>query len=121
MTSNLEQAAANLLNAINNPSPRPPIAPAMHREMAQDELGLHCTHYGDRHIDVASVHAILEVAEQLRIANLFTLAASSFPDADSIGADYEEATAAATRDGQRQKHFNQHISAYCLILHVTGF
>ena len=97
MTNNLEQAAANLLNAINNPSPRPPIAPAMHREMAQDELGMHSAYREGRHVGAATVHALLEIAEQLRIANLFTLAASSFPDADAIGADYEEATAAATR------------------------
>lgn len=70
---------------------------ATHREAALDELGVHFSHYEDRHVEAATVHAILEVAEQLRIANLFTLAASSFPDADAIGADYEEATAAATR------------------------
>lgn len=97
MTSNLEQAAANLLNAINNPSPRSSIAATTCREAALDELGVHFSRHEDRHIEAATVHAILEVAEQLRIANLFTLAASSFPDADAIGADYEEATAAATR------------------------
>lgn len=74
MTSNLEQAAANLLNAINNPSPRPPIAPAMHREMAQDELNVHFNHHENRHVDAATVHALLEIAEQLRLANLIALA-----------------------------------------------
>ena len=97
MTNNLEQAAANLLNAVNNPSPRPPIAPATYREAALNELGVHFAHHEDRHVDATTVHALLEIAEQLRLANLFTLAASSFPDADIIGADYEEATAAATR------------------------
>lgn len=74
MISNSEQAAANLLNAINNPSPRPPIAPAMHREMAQDELGMHSAYHEDRHVDAATVHALLEIAEQLRLANLIALA-----------------------------------------------
>lgn len=97
MTSNLEQAAANLLNAINNPSPRPLAAATTCREAALDELNVHFNHREDRHVDAATVHALLEIAEQLRLANLFTLAASSFPDADVIGADYEEATAAATR------------------------
>ena len=97
MISNSEQAAANLLNAINNPSPRPRLLAPTHREAALDEFGVHFSHHEDRHIEAATVHAILEVAEQLRLANLFTLAASSFPDADAIGADYEEATAAATR------------------------
>ena len=41
MTSNPERAAANLLNAINNPSPRPPIAAVTCREAALDELGAH--------------------------------------------------------------------------------
>lgn len=97
MTSNLEQAAANLLNAVNNPSPRPLAAATTCREAALDELNVHFNHHEGRHVDAATVHALLEIAEQLRIANLFTLAASSFPDADAIGADYEEATAAATR------------------------
>ena len=74
MTNNLEQAAANLLSAINNPSPRPPIAPAMHREMAQDELGMYSAHHRDRHVGAATVHALLEIAEQLRLANLIALA-----------------------------------------------
>lgn len=97
MTSNLEQAAANLLNAVNNPSPRPLAAATTCREAALDELNVHFNHHEGRHVDAATVHALLEIAEQLRLANLFTLAASSFPDADVIGADYEEATAAATR------------------------
>lgn len=96
MTSNLEQAAANLLDAINNPSPRPLSAAATCREAALDELDVHFNHHEDRHVEAATVHALLEIAEQLRIANLFTLAASSFPDADAIGADYEEVTATAT-------------------------
>lgn len=96
MTSNSEQAAANLLNAINNPSPRPLTAAVTCREAALGELNVHFNRHEGRHVEAATVHALLEIAEQLRIANLFTLAASSFPDADAIGADHEEATAAAT-------------------------
>ena len=88
MTNNLEQVAANLLNAINNPTPRPPIAPALHREMAQDELGIHFAHHGDRHVSAATVHALLEIAEQLRIHNLIALAQVQLPpenvDADDL-------------------------------------
>ena len=81
----------------STPNPRPLTAATAHREAALDELNVHFAHHEDRHVEAATVHALLEIAEQLRIANLFTLAASSFPDADAIGADYEEATAAATR------------------------
>jgi len=88
MTSNLEQAAANLLNAINNLSPRSPIAPAMHREMAQDELGMHSAYHEGRHVGAATVHALLEIAEQLRLANLIALAQVQLPpenvDADDL-------------------------------------
>lgn len=88
MTNNLEQAAANLLNAINDPSPRPPIAPAMHREMAQDELGMHSAYPEGRHVGAATVHALLEIAEQLRLANLIALAQVQLPpenvDADDL-------------------------------------
>lgn len=56
------------------PNPRSPIAPAMHREMVQDELDLHFNHHEDRHVDAATVHALLEIAEQLRLANLIALA-----------------------------------------------
>lgn len=86
MTNNLEQAAANLLSAINNPSPRSLTAVAMHREMAQDELGLHCARYGDRHIDVGAVHALLEIGEQLRLANLIALAQVQLPS-ENVDAD----------------------------------
>ena len=86
MTSNLEQAAANLLSAINNPSPRPPIAPAMHREMAQDELGMYSAHHRDRHVGAATVHALLEIAEQLRLANLIALAQMQ-PPPENVDAD----------------------------------
>ena len=74
MTSNLEQAATNLLNAINNPSPRPLTAVAMHRDMAQNELGVHSAYQEGRHVGAATVHALLEIAEQLRLANLIALA-----------------------------------------------
>lgn len=74
MTSNLEQAAANLLNAINNPSSRPPIAAATCHEAALDELNAHFTHHEDRRVEAATVHALLEIAEQLRIHNLIALA-----------------------------------------------
>lgn len=88
MTSNLEQAAANLLNAINNPSPRPPSAAATCREAALDELNVHFTHHEDRHVDAATVHALLEIAEQLRLANLIALAQVQLPpenvDADDL-------------------------------------
>ncbi len=88
MTNNLEQAAANLLNALNSPSPRPPIAPAMHREMAQDELGMHSAYPEGRHVGAATVHALLEIAEQLRLANLIALAQVQLPpenvDADDL-------------------------------------
>ena len=88
MTSNPEQAAANLLNAINNLSPRSPIAPAMHREMAQDELGMHSAYHEGRHVGAATVHALLEIAEQLRLANLIALAQVQLPpenvDADDL-------------------------------------
>ena len=80
MTSNLEQAAANLLNAINNPSPRPLTAAATCREAALDELKVHFAHHEDRHVDAATVHALLEIAEQLRIANLLTLARGSLSE-----------------------------------------
>ena len=77
MTSNLEQAAANLLNAVNNPSP-----------MAQDELGMHSAHQEGRHVGAATVHALLEIAEQLRLANLIALAQVQLPpenvDADDL-------------------------------------
>ena len=88
MTSNLEQAAANLLNAINNPSPRSLTAVAMHREMAQNELGVHSAYQEGRHVGAATVHALLEIAEQLRIANLIALAQVQLPpenvDADDL-------------------------------------
>lgn len=88
MTSNLEQAAANLLNAINNPSPRQSITPATHRKAAQDELDMQLAPYETRHVDAASVHAILEVAEQLRIHNFIALAQVQLPpenvDADDL-------------------------------------
>lgn len=74
MTSNLEQAAANLLNAINNPSPRPLTAAVTCREAALDELKVHFNHHENRHVDAATVHALLEIAEQLRIHNLIALA-----------------------------------------------
>ena len=73
MTNNLEQAAANLLNALNNPSPRPLAAATTCREAALDEPNVHFNHHEDRHVDAATVHALLEIAEQLRIANLLTL------------------------------------------------
>lgn len=96
MTSNLEQAAANLLNAINNPSSRPPIAATTCREAALDELNAHFTHHEDRHVEAATVHALLEIAEQLRIANLFTLASGALPEHIPCEPDYTDVQATAT-------------------------
>ena len=88
MTSNLEQAAANLLNAINNPSPRSLTAVAMHRDMAQNELGVHSAYQEGRHVGAATVHALLEIGEQLRLAHLIALAQVQIPpenvDADDL-------------------------------------
>lgn len=86
MTNNLEQAAANLLSAINNPSPRSLTAVAMHREMAQDELGMHSARHEGRHVDAATAHALLEIGEQLRIANLIALAQVQLPS-ENVDAD----------------------------------
>nr|DAS94704.1 MAG TPA: hypothetical protein [Caudoviricetes sp.] len=86
MTSNLEQAAANLLNTINNPSPRSLTAVAMHRDMAQNELGVHSAYHENRHVDAATVHALLEIAEQLRLANLIALAQVQ-PPPENVDAD----------------------------------
>ena len=96
MTSNLEQAAANLLNAINNPSPRPPIAAATCREAALDELKVHFNHHESRHVDAATVHAILEVAEQLRLANLIALARGALPENVPCEPDYTDVRERAT-------------------------
>ena len=86
MTSNLEQAAANLLNAINNPSPRPLTAAVTCREVALDELKVHFNHHENRHVDAATVHALLELAEQLRIHNLIALAQVQLPS-ENVDAD----------------------------------
>lgn len=67
--------------------PRHPATPT-HRKTALDELDLHCARYGDRHIDVGAVHALLEIGEQLRLANLIALAQVQLPpenvDADDL-------------------------------------
>lgn len=88
MTSNSEQAAANLLNAINNPSPRPLTAAVTCREAALGELNVHFNRHEGRHVDAAAVHALLEIAEQLRLANLIALAQVQLPpenvDADDL-------------------------------------
>lgn len=86
MTSNLEQAAANLLNALNNPSPRPLAAATTCREAALDELNVHFNHHEGRHVDAATVHALLEIAEQLRLANLIALAQMQ-PPPENVDAD----------------------------------
>lgn len=86
MTSNLEQAVANLLNAINNPSPRSLTAVAMHRDMAQNELGVHSAYQEGRHVGAATVHALLEIGEQLRLANLIALAQVQLPS-ENVDAD----------------------------------
>lgn len=70
------------------PTPRPPLLAPTHREAALDELGVHFAHHEDRHLEAATVHAILEVAEQLRIHNLIALAQVQLPpenvDADDL-------------------------------------
>ena len=96
MTSNLEQAAANLLNAVNNPSPRPLTAAATCREAALDELNVHFNRHEDRHVDAATVHAILEVAEQLCIHNLIALASGALPEHIPCEPDYTDVQATAT-------------------------
>ena len=88
MTSNLEQAAANLLNAVNSPSSRPLTAAVTCREAALDELNAHFNRHAGRHVGAATVHALLEIAEQLRLANLIALAQVQLPpenvDADDL-------------------------------------
>ena len=96
MTSNLEQAAANLLNAINNPSPRPLTAATTCREAALDELNVHFNHHEDRHADAATVHALLEIAEQLRLANLIALARGALPEHVPCEPDYTDVQERAT-------------------------
>lgn len=90
MTSNSEQAAANLLNAINNPSPRPLAAAVTCREAALGELNVHFNRHEDRHLEAATVHAILEVAEQLRLANLISLARGALPESIPCEPDYTD-------------------------------
>ena len=96
MTSNLEQAATSLLNAINNPTPRPLSAAVTCREAALDELNVHFSHHENRHVGAATVHAILEVAEQLRIANLIALASGALPEHIPCEPDYTDVQATAT-------------------------
>lgn len=96
MTSNLEQAAANLLNAINNPSPRSLTAVAMHRDMAQNELGVHSAYQEGRHVGAATVHALLEIGEQLRLANLIALARGPLPEHVPCEPDYTDVQERAT-------------------------
>lgn len=108
MTNNLEQAAANLLNAINNPSPRPLVAATTCREAALDELNVHFTHYEDRHVEAATVHALLEIAEQLRIHNLIALAQVQLPpenvDADDLAYVRNQAASALVHLEDQECH-----------------
>lgn len=64
----------------NNPSPRPLSAAVTCREAALDELNAHFNRHEGRRVDAATVHALLEIAEQLRIANLLTLARGSLSE-----------------------------------------
>lgn len=72
----------------STPNPRPLTAATAHREAALDELNVHFAYYEDRHVEAATVHALLEIAEQLRIANLIALTQVQLPpenvDADDL-------------------------------------
>nr|DAP11135.1 MAG TPA: hypothetical protein [Caudoviricetes sp.] len=56
--------------------------------MAQNELGVHSAYQEGRHVGAATVHALLEIGEQLRLANLIALAQVQLPpenvDADDL-------------------------------------
>lgn len=83
---------------MTTPTPRPGPYAATHREAALDELGVHFNHHETRHVEAATVHAILAVAEQLRIANLISLANGELPEAvpcEPDGTDVREKAAAA--------------------------
>jgi hypothetical protein len=73
---------------MTTPTPRPRLLAPTYREAALDELGVHFSHYEDRHVEAATVHALLEIAEQLRLANLIALAQVQLPpenvDADDL-------------------------------------
>jgi hypothetical protein len=75
---------------MTTPTPRPPLLAPTHREAALDELGVHFSHYEDRHVEAATVHAILEVAEQLRIHNLIALARGVLPENVPCEPDYTD-------------------------------
>lgn len=57
-----------------------------HYEAALNELGLEDVPHETRHVEAATVHALLAIADQLRIANLLTLAHQD-PD-ETYGADH---------------------------------
>lgn len=81
---------------MTTPTPRPRLLAPTHREAALDEFGVHFSHHEDRHLEAATVHAILEVAEQLRLANLISLARGALPEGVPCEPDYADAQERAT-------------------------
>lgn len=75
---------------MTTPTPRPRLLAPTYREAALDELGVHFSHCEDRHVEAATVHAILEVAEQLRLANLIALARGALPENVPCEPDYTD-------------------------------
>lgn len=75
---------------MTTPTPRPRLLAPTYREAALDELGVHFSHHEDRHLEAATVHAILEVAEQLRLANLIALARGALPESIPCEPDYTD-------------------------------
>ena len=81
---------------MTTPTPRPRLLAPTHREAALDEFGVHFSHHEDRHLEAATVHAILEVAEQLRLANLISLARGALPEGVPCEPDYTDVQERAT-------------------------
>lgn len=71
----------------NSPLPGPVVATSY--EAALAELAVHFTNHEDRHVEAATVHALLAIADQLRLANLLDLACQA-PD-ELADVDYNSA------------------------------